>query len=149
MSEPIKLPPVPAHPIVRSQHRGVTIPGNGWSESEVAIIRAYARLAVEQNTEALRAERDALQQIVADYPPIEAELREVSDRAFQAEAERDKLRAKLARYETLRPASEHTCGAAIWWYHSWGGRLCPSLLPPTYPVPVGWTPLPDVKEATK
>jgi hypothetical protein len=56
----------------------------------------------------LRAERDALQQIVADYPPIEAELREVSDRAFRAEAENERLRADAERYRWLRdPANAY------------------------------------------
>ena len=44
MSEPIKLPPIPEHVQILFRDD----------------MRTYARLAVEQNTEALRAECDAL-----------------------------------------------------------------------------------------
>lgn len=40
---------------------------------------------------AVEVQRDALRQIVEDFPPIEAELREVSDRAHRLEAQRDAL----------------------------------------------------------
>ena len=39
----------------------------------------------------LTRERDALRQIVQDFPPIEAELAEVSDRAHRLETQRDAL----------------------------------------------------------
>lgn len=39
----------------------------------------------------LTRERDALRQIVEDFPPIEAELAEVSDRAHRLETQRDAL----------------------------------------------------------
>ena len=59
----------------------------GWANMNCdALSETLAR------AEKAEAERDALRQIVADYPPIEAELREVSDRAFRAEAECDALR---------------------------------------------------------
>lgn len=57
------------------------------------------------------AERDALQQIVADYPPIEVELREVSDRAFKAEAEVEALRALLLRIRAWDMMDTATDGA--------------------------------------
>ena len=44
---------------------------------------------------ALEAENESLRQIVEDFPPIEAELQEVSDRAFQAETQRDAFLAAL------------------------------------------------------
>ena len=63
---------------------------------------------------AVMAERDALQQIVADYPPIEAELEEVSDRAFKAEAERDALRAALELYRgQVDQTGRHSAADAI------------------------------------
>ena len=77
MIEPIKLPPMP----------------DPWNFTRPTV-EGYARLAVERATAELRAERDALRQIVADYPPIEAELGEVADSLFRAEAERDALRAE-------------------------------------------------------
>ena len=74
---------------------------NPDSLAECLIADELSRLREE--VKALRAERGALlQQIVADYPPIEAELEEVSDRAFKAEAERDALRADAERYRWLR-----------------------------------------------
>lgn len=39
----------------------------------------------------LSAENESLRQIVNDFPPVEAELREVSDRAHRLEAQRDAL----------------------------------------------------------
>ena len=54
----------------------------------------------------LHAECEALRQIVADYPPIEAELREVVDSLFRAEAERDALRNLLDRAADML----HECG---------------------------------------
>ena len=39
----------------------------------------------------LSAENESLRQIVQDFPPVEAELREVSDRAHRLEAQRDAL----------------------------------------------------------
>lgn len=62
----------------------------------------------------VKAECEALRQIVADYPPIEAELREVADSLFRAEAERDALRAENdalkkqpARFSLLRKPVKH------------------------------------------
>jgi hypothetical protein len=51
------------------------------------------RLAREAAAELrrLHAENEALRQIVHDFPPVEAELREVSDRAHRLEAQRDAL----------------------------------------------------------
>ena len=46
----------------------------------------------------LTRERDALRQIVQDFPPIEAELQEVSDRAHRLETQRDALLEALKRY---------------------------------------------------
>ena len=43
----------------------------------------------------LHAENASLRQIVEDFPPVEAELREVSDRAHRLEAQRDALLGKL------------------------------------------------------
>ena len=43
----------------------------------------------------LSAENESLRQIVQDFPPVEAELREVSDRAHRLEAQRDALLGKL------------------------------------------------------
>lgn len=39
----------------------------------------------------LSAENESLRQIVQDFPPVEAELREVSDRAHRLETQRDAL----------------------------------------------------------
>ena len=61
----------------------------------------FARETERKTLDLVKAERDALRQIVADYPPIEAELREVVDSLFRAEAERDALRAEV---EAMRNA---------------------------------------------
>ena len=59
MSETIKLPelPVPDGAVGIVRRGGQTLAGHYYVQEKV---RAYARLAVEQNTEALRAECDAL-----------------------------------------------------------------------------------------
>jgi hypothetical protein len=49
---------------------------------------------------AVEVQRDALRQIVEDFPPIEAELQEVSDRAHRLETQRDAL------LETLKEADD-------------------------------------------
>ena len=68
----------------------------------------FARETERKTLDLVKAERDALRQIVADYPPIEAELREVADSLFRAEAERDALRADAERYRWLRdPANAY------------------------------------------
>ena len=55
----------------------------------------------------LVAENESLRQIVEDFPPIEAELREVSDSAHRMEAQRDLLLEALKKlddfFETYRP----------------------------------------------
>ena len=81
--------------------------------AECLIADELSRLRDE--VKALRAERGALlQQIVADYPPIEAELEEVSDRAFKAEAERDALRAALELYRgQVDQTGRHSAAEAI------------------------------------
>ena len=86
---------------------------NPDSLAECLIADELSRLRDE--VKALRAERDALlQQIVADYPPIEAELEEVSDRAFKAEAERDALRAALELYRgQVDQTGRHSAADAI------------------------------------
>jgi hypothetical protein len=76
----------------------------------------------------------------------------IAERLTKAEAERDAALAKLARYETLRPASEwhEDYGQALWW-------RVPFIEEPRAGFPsdeewdasyyTHWTPLPDVKEA--
>ena len=120
MSEPIKLPPIPLEwgrlwgngGRIRYCTEHMQIYARWAVEQNTATLRAE-RDALKRRLQlhdacngvmgergyvpeciSLRAERDALRQIVADYPPIEAELREVSDRAFRAEAECDALRAQ-------------------------------------------------------
>jgi hypothetical protein len=53
--------------------------------SYISMVRAAAELR------RLHAQRDALRQIVEDFPPIEAELQEVSDRAHRLRTQRDAL----------------------------------------------------------
>ena len=56
MSEPIKLPPLPRPPIHLS----------GWTNELCEWAKDYARLAVEQNTEALRADAERWRAFAAD-----------------------------------------------------------------------------------
>ena len=49
----------------------------------------------------LSAENESLRQIVQDFPPVEAELREVSDRAHRLEAQRDALLEALKQIEPI------------------------------------------------
>ena len=46
----------------------------------------------------LSAENESLRQIVQDFPPVEAELREVSDRAHRLETQRDALLEALKAF---------------------------------------------------
>jgi hypothetical protein len=57
----------------------------------------------------LSAENESLRQIVQDFPPVEAELREVSDRAHRLETQRDallevaKLALRMGQYGGVSP----------------------------------------------
>jgi hypothetical protein len=62
-----------------------------------------------------------------------------------AAEERDAALAKLARYETLRPASEHDVQNEALWWHSPDDFHGASY---SRDAPF-WTPLPDVKEKAK
>jgi hypothetical protein len=53
----------------------------------------------------LHAENESLRQIVQDFPPIEAELREVSDRAHRLETQRDALLGLLKEARKIIRAS--------------------------------------------
>ena len=56
----------------------------------------------------LHAENERLRQIVEDFPPIEAELQEVSDRAHRLVAQRDALLEAL--HDMLNAESDYPYG---------------------------------------
>ena len=59
----------------------------------------------------LSAENESLRQIVQDFPPVEAELREVSDRAHRLETQRDALLEALRAI--VHAAMVHACHHAL------------------------------------
>ena len=69
----------------------------------------------------------------------------------ETQAELDEALAKLARYETLRPASEHDgeTTVVIWIKRGWHDSYRPSHFGTAVGMASCWTPLPDVKEASK
>jgi len=78
-----------------------------------------------------------------------AGLSELVERAENAEAEVERLRAELARLTTLRPACEHDGESrAIWYDMAVNGVPVASALAANNSLMqcAGWTPLPDLKE---
>jgi len=138
MTDPIKLPPDPL----------VTM-------NKATLDRQIA-YAVERATADLRAE---LASVLSDWNDIVKAIgsptnggaighaKSVLARAQKAEAERDEVRAELARLTTLRPASEWDGDLAIWRYRSHPRYLVSDKDCETYDL-IGWTPLPPVKEST-
>lgn len=80
---------------------------------------------------------------IKDADDFRLKLKEERQRLTKAEAERGAALAKLAHYETLRPASEHdTINEALWW-----NGPDDFVYAGYFPEGTHWTPLPDVKEA--
>jgi chromosome segregation ATPase len=174
MTEPIKLPPFDWHYLV--DQSGVEDYARLAVEQATADLRAEladirAELAggdaaalpndytTTQMARTIRTERDKFMWQVRDTctraEKAEAERDEairdhdaVLER-FQGEIqclteERDEARAELARLTTLRPASEHAnTGLALWHFASGAATVSRKAQVGS----VGWTPLPDVKEA--
>jgi predicted nucleic acid-binding Zn-ribbon protein len=89
----------------------------------------------------LTRERDALRQIVEDFPPIETDLQEVSDRAHRLETQRDALleALKLARpyistYTVDGYHAEVKADAAIKSVEGVRKDLCAALAEPQRPL---------------
>lgn len=120
MIQPIKLPPFPAGLMDVSVRHYYTA------------FRGQPRGTYNGSTEADAA-------LVRTYEDIRAYARLAVE---QATAE---LRAELARLTTLRPYEEHAEGAKLCWARYGGEWVCD----PLFVCPTHWTPLPDVKEATK
>ena len=95
MSEPIKLPPLPL------AFSKCTAPEQGeWLTYCDIQMEQYARLAVEQNTEALRAKladrKAMLESVQALWGEDCTKLREAREELTRLHAECDALRAELA-----------------------------------------------------
>jgi hypothetical protein len=145
MSETIKLPPI--HENVRSYTR--------------IMLQEYATQAVEQATAELRSKLSAALARVEALAQSEQSMREgfdivcdnyqtLSKELSKIQAERDAALAKVARYETLRPASEYAEPwdyPGLWWYLRPDGSMS-ATLGNRFDNACGWTPLPDVKEPT-
>jgi hypothetical protein len=98
---------------------------NVWAER-------YRKAALERDE--ARAELARLTELLSDVRAVEAELAEKSD--------------ELARLTTLRPLSEWKDGDynVLWWYRRNDGGMYG--LQSRFEHCLGWTPLPEVKEAT-
>lgn len=96
MSEPIKLPPIPRE----WDHNGL----HTWERLFTAsVTQQYARLAVEQNTAALRAERDALR----------VELAAMTKRATAAEGYAEHMLTEARKTADVMAQAEAECDALV------------------------------------
>jgi len=118
MTEPIKLPDMPF-----DLYHGIQ------DCDQYNAIRKYTTDAVEQATADLRAELAAM-----------------TDHWYKARAERDEVRAELARLTTLRAHTGHTHTGLVLWHFASGAA---TVSRKAQAGSIGWTPLPPVKEADK
>ena len=142
-SEPIKLP------LTDEQMQALVKEcGLDWQRGYMPLFdddptNRYAVLieaAIGQATAELRAERDALVQATGSGLVLEA---------IQIIRANIAALAKLARYETLRPASEHDGETRVYWHMRNGRGEWSAVGPYVSATGTHFTPLPDVKEATK
>ena len=94
----------------------------------------------------LMAERDAAQSALERCKTVNAAT---AEGWRETQAELDEALAKLARYETLRPASEHDGETRVYWHMRNGRGEWSAVGPYVSATGTHFTPLPDVKEATK